>query len=190
MARGATRAARGREGADAAQRRAGAAAAGAALGPDRQGVPTSTPTRASASLADLFRGRSQLLVYHFMFGPDYTAGLPVLLGDRGRLQRVRRPPGQPRRDALGGLAGAAGEAAGVQAADGLDASPGRPRWAATSTPTSTSAFTEEQQREGASSTTSGARPAWRREAGSRTASPRWRPGPEPTRPPTRARGRA
>src|SRR6202162_1566951 len=28
----------------------------------------------SASLPDLFRGRSQLLVYHFMFGPDYTAG--------------------------------------------------------------------------------------------------------------------
>src|SRR5690348_10832258 len=28
----------------------------------------------SASLADLFRGRSQLLIYHFMFGPDYTAG--------------------------------------------------------------------------------------------------------------------
>ncbi|HEY5301911.1 MAG TPA: DUF899 domain-containing protein [Acetobacteraceae bacterium] len=27
-----------------------------------------------ASLADLFKGRSQLLVYHFMFGPDYTAG--------------------------------------------------------------------------------------------------------------------
>jgi predicted dithiol-disulfide oxidoreductase (DUF899 family) len=30
----------------------------------------------SAVLADLFRGRSQLLVYHFMFGPDYTAGCP------------------------------------------------------------------------------------------------------------------
>src|SRR4249920_1037569 len=29
-----------------------------------------------ASLADLFQGRSQLLVYHFMFGPDYTAGCP------------------------------------------------------------------------------------------------------------------
>jgi len=28
----------------------------------------------SASLADLFRGRSQLLIYHFMFGPDYKAG--------------------------------------------------------------------------------------------------------------------
>src|SRR5438552_3423622 len=31
----------------------------------------------SASLADLFRGRSQLLVYHFMFGADYTAGCPA-----------------------------------------------------------------------------------------------------------------
>jgi predicted dithiol-disulfide oxidoreductase (DUF899 family) len=30
----------------------------------------------SASLVDLFRGRSQLLVYHFMFGPDYTGGCP------------------------------------------------------------------------------------------------------------------
>ena len=30
----------------------------------------------AASLADLFRGRSQLLIYHFMFGPDYTAGCP------------------------------------------------------------------------------------------------------------------
>ena len=31
----------------------------------------------TASLPDLFRGRSQLLVYHFMFGPDYTAGCPA-----------------------------------------------------------------------------------------------------------------
>jgi predicted dithiol-disulfide oxidoreductase (DUF899 family) len=31
----------------------------------------------TASLADLFRGRSQLLIYHFMFGPDYTAGCPT-----------------------------------------------------------------------------------------------------------------
>ncbi|MFL5493843.1 MAG: DUF899 domain-containing protein [Gemmatimonadales bacterium] len=29
------------------------------------------------SLAGLFRGRSQLLIYHFMFGPDYTAGCPA-----------------------------------------------------------------------------------------------------------------
>src|SRR5580692_11837505 len=30
----------------------------------------------TASLTDLFRGRSQLLIYHFMFGPDYAAGCP------------------------------------------------------------------------------------------------------------------
>jgi predicted dithiol-disulfide oxidoreductase (DUF899 family) len=29
------------------------------------------------SLAELFGGHSQLLVYHFMFGPPYTAGCPV-----------------------------------------------------------------------------------------------------------------
>src|SRR5215218_8424603 len=31
----------------------------------------------SATLADLFAGRTQLLVYHFMFGPAYTAGCPA-----------------------------------------------------------------------------------------------------------------
>jgi predicted dithiol-disulfide oxidoreductase (DUF899 family) len=31
----------------------------------------------AASLEDLFRGRSQLLIYHFMFGPDYDAGCPA-----------------------------------------------------------------------------------------------------------------
>jgi predicted dithiol-disulfide oxidoreductase (DUF899 family) len=31
----------------------------------------------SASLPDLFSGRSQLLIYHFMFGPDYTGGCPA-----------------------------------------------------------------------------------------------------------------
>src|SRR3954453_8104493 len=28
-------------------------------------------------LAELFAGRSQLLIYHFMFGPTYEAGCPV-----------------------------------------------------------------------------------------------------------------
>src|SRR5258705_6770723 len=31
----------------------------------------------TATVAELFGGRSQLLVYHFMFGPDYTAGCPA-----------------------------------------------------------------------------------------------------------------
>ena len=73
----------------------------------------------SASLADLFRGRSQLLIYHFMFGPDYTAGCPSCSIDRGRVRRVRHPPRQSRRHARGGVACAAREAAGLQAADGM-----------------------------------------------------------------------
>ena len=32
--------------------------------------------KGSVTLQDLFGGRSQLLVYHFMFGPDYKAGCP------------------------------------------------------------------------------------------------------------------
>jgi len=32
--------------------------------------------KGDASLVDLFGGRSQLIVYHFMFGPDYKAGCP------------------------------------------------------------------------------------------------------------------
>src|SRR5690348_4946289 len=55
-----------------------------ALAQRRQGLPWVRVDKAyrfdtekgSASLADLFRGRSQLLVYHFMFGPDYEAGCP------------------------------------------------------------------------------------------------------------------
>ena len=45
----------------------------------------------SASLADLFRGRSQLLVYHFMFGPDYAAGCPS--GSSIRSISTRLDPG-------------------------------------------------------------------------------------------------
>ena len=45
------------------------------MGPDRQGVLVRN-RRGARLAADLFRGRSQLLVYHFMFGPDYTAGCP------------------------------------------------------------------------------------------------------------------
>jgi len=33
--------------------------------------------RGPKTLAELFDGRSQLLVYHFMFGPSYNAGCPV-----------------------------------------------------------------------------------------------------------------
>ena len=158
VARGAARAARGREGAHAAQRRAGAAAAGAAVGPDRQGV--SIRDRRGERLAErplpraLAAPRLPLHVRARLHG-----GVSVLLGDRGRVRRLRRPPGQPRRHAVGGVAGAAREAAGVQAADGVDVSLGvlvrrrlQRRLQRLGSPRSSSA-------RGASNTTTGARRA-------------------------------
>ena len=55
-----------------------------ALAELRQSLPWVRVTReykfdteaGAATLKDLFRGRSQLLVYHFMFGPTYTQGCP------------------------------------------------------------------------------------------------------------------
>ena len=78
----------------------------------------------TASLADVFRGRSQLLVYHFMFGPDYKAGCPscsaIADGFNGIVVHLEN------HDVafFGGVAGAAREAAGVQAAHGVDVSLG------------------------------------------------------------------
>ena len=110
-----------------------------------------------ASLSDLFRGRSQLLVYHFMFGPDYKAGCPAcsaiadgfngiathLANHDVMLWAVSRAPLE--------------KLQALQAADGLDASPGPRRSAATSTPTSTSTSRRSSSARGASSTTTGAR---------------------------------
>src|SRR5258707_6117681 len=41
----------------------------------------------TASLTDLFKGRSQLLIYHFMFGPEYTAWCPACSAIADRLHR-------------------------------------------------------------------------------------------------------
>ena len=87
-------------------------------------------------------------------------GLPVLLGDRGRLQRGRRPPREPRRRIVGGVARAAREAAGVQAADGLDVSRGRRRSASDFNFDFNVSFTEEQQRDGRHRIQLSARAAW------------------------------
>ena len=103
--------------------------------------------RAWRSLKDLFRGRSQLMVYHFMFGPDYKAGCPscsmIADGFEGfavhlanhdvALWAVSRAPLaklQAYKRRMGWTF------------------PGRPRPAATSTSTSTSRSREEQQRDG------------------------------------------
>ena len=121
-------------------------------------------------------------------------GLSVLLGDRGRVQRLRRPPGEPRRHAFGGVAGAAREAAGVQAADGVDVSLGVLVRQRLQLSTSTSRSPRSNSAREASNTTTGARRrssgARARRAAARGRSPSSRPCPEPTWPPTRASGRA
>ena len=72
------------------------------------------------TLAELFDGRSQLLAYNIMFGPDYSKGAcPGCTSPRRRPRRVARPPQPPRRDPGLLLAGADRAAHGLQAADGL-----------------------------------------------------------------------
>ena len=189
MAGSAARAARSGEGADAAQRRAGAAASGAALGPDREGL--SIRDRRGERLAGgLFQGRSQLLVYHFMFGPDYKAGCPscstIADGFNGfavhlanhdvTLGRCRGRRSPSCRRTSGGWGGRF---------------PGRPRSTATSISTSTSRSPRQQQREGERRIQLPARrPPDGRDADSRSRSPSSRPRAEPMPPRTRATGRA
>ena len=77
----------------------------------------------TASLADLFRGRSQLLVYHFMFGPEYTAGCSacsaIADGFNGFAVHLANHDVM-----LWAVSRATREAPVIQAADGLDLSVG------------------------------------------------------------------
>ena len=92
-----------------------------------------------ASLADLFEGSSQLLVYHFMFGPDYKAGCPACSAIADGFDRSHVHLAQPRRDADGDLAARRIEKLlGPTASAWAGRSRGRRRWTATSTTTSTS----------------------------------------------------
>src|SRR6266853_428005 len=123
MACGEARTAQRREGTHSAWRRVGAATAGAAVGADRQGV--SIRDRRGERLAGrplqraLAASRLPLHVRARVHG-----GVCDLLDDRRRVRRLRRAPGEPRRHAFGGIAGASREAAGVQAADGVEISLG------------------------------------------------------------------
>ena len=75
-------------------------------------------------LGELFEGRSQLLVYHFMFGPSYEAGCPVNSSIADSVDGVRPAPARAGRDDALRLPSAAGEAAGIQAPYGLELSLG------------------------------------------------------------------
>ena len=146
------------EGAHAAQRRAGASAAGTAMGSDRQGVSI-RDRRGDASLADLFRGRSQLLVYHFMFGPDYSAGCPscsaIADGFNGFAVHLANHDVM-----LWAVRGRRSRSCWRTSSGWGGRSLGRPLSAATSTPTSTSRSPKSNSAREATNTTTGARRHW------------------------------
>ena len=142
-----------------------------------------------ASLADLFRGRSQLLVYHFMFGPDFSAGCPAcsaiadgfsgfaihLANHDVMLWAVSRAPVEKLRGYRQRMGWSFPWASsyGSDFNDDFDVH-----------------LTEEQQRAGAFGTTSASRPCGRRR---RTCAGRSTRGPQrraPTGRPTRASARA
>src|SRR5262245_10632901 len=106
VARSALGAAQGGEGADAEKRRAGATAPGTAVGSDRQGVSVRNRRRQCLACGPFPRPlATPRLPFHVRAG--LRRRLSVLLGDRGRLRRVRRASGEPRRDAVGGVTGPA-----------------------------------------------------------------------------------
>ena len=107
------------------------------------------------ALRDLFAGRSQLLVYHFMFGPDIHGGVSVLLADRGKVRRVHHPSGNPRRDADSRVARAAARSFRRTSGGWAGLSLGRPPSAATSTTTSPSRSPRSNSERGSPNTTTG-----------------------------------
>ncbi|ABA51169.1 hypothetical protein BURPS1710b_2552 [Burkholderia pseudomallei 1710b] len=119
MARRAARTARCGKGAHPARRRARAAARGVAVGARRQGVPIRYRRRRRVARGPVPRplatARLPLHVRTRLRG-----GMPVVLGARGRLRRLRRPSRASRRHARGGVARAAREAAGVSHAHGME----------------------------------------------------------------------
>jgi hypothetical protein len=64
----------------------------------------------SALLADLFQGSLAASRLPLHVRARLQGRVPVLFDDRGRLQRLRRPSGEPRRHAFGRVAGAARDA--------------------------------------------------------------------------------
>ena len=131
-----------------------------------------------ASLKDLFRGRSQLLIYHFMFGPDYTAGCPAcsaiadgfegcvvhLANHDVTLGAVSRAPFPKIREYQRRMGGR---------------SPGHRPSGATSTTTSASGSPRSSSARGTSNTTTSARRARRSQAGKPPSGRKGARGPRP-----------
>ena len=71
-------------------------------------------------LIDMFEGRPQLIIYHFMFDPDVGGRLPELhRRHRRAVAGLLRAPARPRHQLRHGVAGAAGQARAVEGQQGL-----------------------------------------------------------------------
>ena len=119
MARRSTGTAQGREGPDAAQRRAGSTAAGVAVGPNRKRLPLRDRRRKSVPRGSLQRTfATRRLPLHVWTRLHHR--LPGVLGDSRQFQRSSPAPRGSRRDDDLHLPRAAREAARLSSADGLE----------------------------------------------------------------------
>ena len=109
------------------------------------------------SLKDLFDGRRQLIVYHFMFDPAWDKRLPRL-HELCRRPRRSVDAERTRHDVRGRFSRPAGQARGLQSAKGMEHRRGFPRLAAISTTIFTSRWTRKSR---PSNTTIGTRLRWR-----------------------------
>ena len=101
-----------------------------------------TGPQGEVGLIDLFEGRKQLIVGHFMFDPDWEDGCPSCSAGVDEMSpRPARAPAHPRHHARLRVARAAGEDRALEGQEGLGRSPGTRPAAATSTTTSASRST-------------------------------------------------
>ena len=71
-------------------------------------------------LIDMFEGRRQLIIYHFMFDPEWEDGCPSCTSGTDEIVAgLHRPPPHPRHQLRDGVAGSAGQARALEGAAGL-----------------------------------------------------------------------
>ena len=104
--------------------------------------------RGKETLSDLFGGRSQLVVYHFMFGPGWKEGCPSCSFLADAFRRRRGSPGAPRCDLPGNFAGDAGRDRGLQETHGMAVQVGVVVWERLQLMTITCRLSKDEQARG------------------------------------------